>query len=181
MEDAEKILANMAENELLLTKEIRKLREENASLKKENKLLQSRVTFLEARLKEAESSEVDDDDLLLSDAFDSFYFKGGRYGGAKNRSYNCFNRAGYETIKQFEGKSIIDLLDVRNAGVFACALVIIVLEHFGVQIAIQDTNDLPVSGVGRKPSVRDESACKAMIKRVLAEMPKIREVCVFMK
>ena len=181
MEDAGKILANMAENELLLTKEVQKLREENASLKKENKLLQSRVTFLEARLKEAESSEVDDDDLLLSDAFDSFYFKGGRYDRAKNRTYNCFNRAGYKTIRQFEGKSIIDLLDVRNAGAFACAVVIIVLEHFGVQIAIPDTNDLSVNEIGWKPSVRDKSTCKEMIKRVLTELPKIREVCVFMK
>ena len=176
-------LSGVVEGNPSLNEVFRQVMEENAALKKENKLLRSRVTFLEARLKDAESANNgngDDGTLLLSKAFDSLYFKGGAYDVLKSRTHLCFDRAGYKTVGQFSGKDIIDLLNVRNAGVVVCAIMIVVLEHFGVQIAVPDLSNLSsVSKDGRKLTYREEASLKTTVKKVIAKLPTIREACVF--
>lgn len=181
MNETQQFFDALNKKERLFAKQIRELKEGNASLKNEIESLRSRVKFLEERLNEAEPSGADSDDLSLIEAFNSFYLEDGCRVGAKNRTYNCFNRAGYKTIEQFEGKSIFDLLEVRNAGSLVCAVMIVVLEHFGVQVSIPGMNDMSAGKISQKPSVRQKSTCNATIRKVLEELPMIRENCVFMK
>lgn len=143
---------------------------ENDALKKENQLLRIKIQILEAKLEAAGLSEnkYEDlsltkayEDLSLTKAFEAFSFKGRIPYGMKTRTFNCFHRAGYATIGEFRGKSINDLLNVRNAGVDSCALFVVVLEHYGISVAFPDIN--------------------GQVRKVLGRIPLFREDCVFLK
>lgn len=134
---------------------------ENDALKKENQLLRIKIQILEAKLEAVGLSENKYEDLSLTKAFEAFSFKGRIPYGMKTRTFNCFHRAGYATIGEFRGKSINDLLNVRNAGVDSCALFVVVLEHYGISVAFPDIN--------------------GQVRKVLGRIPLFREDCVFLK
>lgn len=134
---------------------------ENDALKKENLLLRAKIQILEAKLETAGLSENKDEDLSLTKVFEALSFKGRISYGMNTRTFNCFHRAAYATIGEFKGKTINDLLKVRNAGVNSCALMVVVLEHYGISVAF--------------PDIRGQAA-----RKVLERIPLLREDCVFL-
>lgn len=152
MKNFDEIIANI-QKELLELKEINlSLREENTSLRKQLGMLASN----------------DNDELSLEDAFDHFEVKNDT-GNMKKRAYNTLMRAGYgsygrKDIMQFEGMSAYELLAIRNMGNNLLAIIIVMLEHFGVSIEIPDTDcDTNMSYYRRLREIRNHNVT-AMIR-----------------
>jgi len=90
-----------------------------------------------------------------------------------------FAHKGYDRIDQFKDVTIFDLIvNVPNAGIVAYAVLIILLERFGIWIDIPDSSSLPGIGEGY-PLAELEKLYTA--RRVGKELPQVREHCVFIK
>lgn len=154
MENYNEIMAKVEETELGV-KELRKLVE---ALIAENTMLREQLSM---------SVNKVNDNLSLEEAFKAFYLTDSYPDGIrkKTRAYNGFARAGYKTIGQFKGISLNDLCSTRNCGVCSCAIMVVLLEHFGVQVM----------------QLNSEHGCTAHSKKVLEEIPKVKDGIVFTK
>lgn len=151
MERFDEIVAN-------IQKELRELQTINQLLEEENASLREKLGMTGKPV-----SNYDDlplleafEALVLSDTYDA-------YGRQKTRAYNSFARGGFRTIGQFKDTFITELADVRNAGITSCAIMLVILEHFGVEVVW--------------PEKRDNIKLRA----IRDEIPKVRENSVFTK
>ena len=100
----------------------------NNQLKVENEMLRKKLDI---------PKQVNTAVLSLEDAFEHFEVSNDT-GNMKMRTYTTLSRAGYRgiSITQFERMNVYELFELRNMGVNSLAILIIVLEHFGVSIEI---------------------------------------------
>ncbi len=95
------------------------------------------------------------------------------------RLIGCFTHKGYDRIDQLKDVTIFDLIvNVPNAGIASYAVLIILLERFGIRIDIPDSSSLPGIGESYPPA---ELAKLCMACRVGEELLQVREHCVFTK
>lgn len=104
------------------------------------------------------------DNLSLREAFDAVSLEKTYTDSLrqKTRAFNCFARCRVKSISEFKGKSIYDLLEARPS-IRSCAIMIVLLEHFGVKVEQLD------------------SGCSAQIKKIREEVSRVRESIVFTK
>lgn len=151
MKNFDEIIAN-------IQKELLELKEINLSLQEENASLREQLGM---------PASNDNDELSLNEAFGAFYLPDSYPDGVrkKTRAYNVFARAGYKTIGQFKGINLNDLVSTRNCGVCSGAIMVVLLEHFGVRVT----------------QLNPEQGCTANSKKVLKEIPKVKDSIVFTK
>lgn len=118
MERFKQIIAN-------IEAELGELREINNSLTEENDWLRQQLGL-----------PSHNNERSLEDFFNKFYIKDDS-GRLKTRAYNSV-RSNFKVLSDFEGKTIFDLLKLRNIGISSCAIIIIALQHYGVYIKIPD-------------------------------------------
>ncbi len=152
MKKFDKIIVNI-QKELLELKEINQsLREENASLRGQLGL----------------SVTNDNDDLSLEKVFNEISLTDDS-NGKKTNTFSCCFRSGFHKIGDFRDKSIYDLIKIHGVGANACAILIILLEHYDIHIEIPDLE-----------SINDYNTGKT-IKKIYEELPNFRERIVFKK
>lgn len=152
MNDFDKIIANI-QKELLELKEINhSLREENVSLKKQLGM----------------STSNDTDHLLILDVFNDFCLIDD-HNGTKTALKNGLVRSGYKVIGDFRNKTITDLIKIRSTGSSRCAVLIILLEHYGINIELPDLE------------IFSETDEYKTIQKLYEELPKYRDKVVFKK
>lgn len=152
MKKFDKIIVNI-QKELLELKEINQsLREENASLRGQLGL----------------SVINDNDDLSLEKVFNEISLTDD-FNGKKTNTFSCCLRSGFHKIGDFRDKSIYDLIKIHGVGANACAILIILLEHYDIHIEIPDLE-----------SINDYNTGKT-IKKIYEELPNFRERIVFKK
>ena len=152
MKDFDEIIANI-QKELLELKEINhSLREENVSLKKQLGM----------------STSNDTDHLLIVDVFNDFCLIDD-HNGTKTALKHGLTRSGYNVIGDFRNKTITDLIKIRSTGSSRCAVLIILLEHYGINIELPDLE------------IFSETDEYKTIRKLYEELPKYRDKVVFKK
>ena len=68
----------------------------------------------------------------------------------KQAAITCLLRAGYISIENLAGKNIYELVNIPHCGAFSSALVLIILEHYGLQIEHLDPKDAPTPSIAKK-------------------------------
>lgn len=172
MEKFDKIIASIQKKLDELEKINQALREENASLKKQLGILPADVSddpllraVLSIEAEDSASEDKEDDELSMENVFNEFHLEDD-YHGRKTATYNCYRRY-YENIHDFDGQSIYDLLKPRYAGPITCAIMIIVLEHYGIHIEL--------------PEMVKRGKSMSTIKQVYENLPQFRGKIVFKK
>lgn len=124
MDDFNKILEN-------IEKELAELRKINVELVNENQFLRAKLGMPERCMR---------NEILIRDVFNKFHFNGFDRDELKTRALNVLIRGGnFKTVSDLKGKNITDLLSIRNSGPETCAIIVLVLEHYGVQISMETT------------------------------------------
>ncbi|MBP3502024.1 MAG: hypothetical protein J6K42_00875 [Clostridia bacterium] len=113
-----------------ITKELFSLKKINEELIEENNWLREQLGI----------PIRSNNELLIKDVFDKYYVEGDSNNKVKARIFNVMSRE-FECVGDLEGKSIYDLLKLRNLGSVSCAIIVIVLEHYGVHIKIPDLTE----------------------------------------
>lgn len=108
--------------------ELAELKKINEELIRENQLLRKQLGMHE---------KVISDEISIVEAFNHFSITPPVHRGLHARALMVLKRSGYKTVNELEGKTIYDLLSIRNAGIETCAIIVIVLEHYGVQISVE--------------------------------------------
>lgn len=82
------------------------------------------------------SEKVVTTEISVRDAFDGFdLIKGSDPAGTKVRAFNVLLRGGITTLNELQGLSFYNLLSFQNAGYNTCALIVVILEHYGIPIS----------------------------------------------
>lgn len=123
MDKFEEIIAHIKE-------ELAELAKINTQLKDENEMLRERLGM---------PTQRNNVELSLEEAFNYFEVADDTVN-VKMRAYNTLMRGGYgrKSIMQFEGISAYELLAIRNMGFNSLAIIILMMEYFGVSIEIPD-------------------------------------------
>ena len=122
-----------------IEEELAELIKINNQLKDENELLRNRLSM---------PTQKNNAELSLEEAFSHFEVEADSGSTKKIRAYNALVRSSYreKRIIEFEGISAYELLAIRNMGFNSLAIIIIMMEHFGVSIEIPDIDcaiDMP--------------------------------------
>lgn len=113
--------------------ELAELKKINEELIKENQLLRKQL---------GKHEKVISDEISIVEAFNHFSITPPVANGLHKRALLFLKRSGYKTVNELEGKTIYDLLSIKNLGIETCAIIVIVLEHYGVQISVEPKNSM---------------------------------------
>lgn len=122
-----------------IEKELQELRKINASLVKDKNSLMKENAALKEQL--AQSPEIiisepavnEIHDLPITTVFNSFSLD---YEPKKARALNVLLKSDITSLSDLADLSICDLLHIRNSGIVSCAIIVIALEHFDVDLKI---------------------------------------------
>lgn len=104
-------------------------------LKKINEALREENFFLREQL--AMTNKIDDNDKIsLGEVFNSFYLKDDSRGLREKTFHSVLQTGEFKVVGDFRGKSIYDLIQIRNARYAMWAITLIVIEHYGVHIEV---------------------------------------------
>lgn len=76
------------------------------------------------------------DDIFVDDVFKRLYVEDDSRGSSKTRAHSLLMHANIKTIGDGRGKTACDLLNICYSGIDTCAIIIVVFEHYGVNIEI---------------------------------------------
>ena len=155
MKNYNEIMAKVEKTEL----SVKELRELVEALIEENTMLREQLGM---------STSNDTDHLLIVDVFNDFSLKDD-HNGTKTALRNGLARSGYKVIGDFRNKTITDLIKIRSTGASRCAVLIILLEHYGINIELPDLE------------IFSETDDYKTIQKLYEELPKYRDKVVFKK
>ena len=148
MEKFNSIIANI-EKELLELKKI------NEALREENSFLREQLAM---------PNKIDNnEEISLEEVFNSFYLKDDSKGLREKTFHSLLQTGKFKVVSDFIGKSIYDLIEIRNARYATWAITIIVIEHYGVRIEVPDLETI------------SESKERNVIQKVIDAVIKYRE------
>lgn len=112
-----------------IQKELEELKTINQLLEEENASLRERLGITGKFVSQFEDLELHEsfEALILSDTYDA-------YGRQKTRAYNGFIRGGFQTLSQFKNTRVSELANIHKTGTTSCAIMLVILEHFGIQV-----------------------------------------------
>lgn len=141
--------------------ELHELKTHNELLMEENALLRKQLELPTRR---------NSDYPTIEEAFELFYIKEDTQG-LKLRAYNVLTRFGNSRfIGEYNGKTIYDIFKLRNSGVTTCAIIVIILEHFGVIIEFPNCD---------KPSSSKKTEKEKDILKIKEKIKEYRNKIVF--
>ena len=127
-------------NELLeLKQDISQLRGEIKSLENEIVELNTQCTELYKVL--TQSTETPAEPMYIYDLLcTKCYVLGSNGKKSGNLLSTCrrLSRAGINTVNDLEGKTFFDLLNIRNLGPSGIAILLVVCEHYGIKLNLED-------------------------------------------
>lgn len=142
---------------------IENIEKELLELKKINQFLMEENTTLRMQL--AMPIQKDNDELSIEEMLEQFYVKDDSHG-IQARLKLLLKRGGFKVVGDFRGKNIYELLKIRGTGPVMHAIIIIVLEHYGIDIEI--------------PNLEKETTRKPReIQQIIEEVTKYKERIVF--
>lgn len=79
----------------------------------------------------------------IMEAFNAVSVEGDK-GSLKKKTMLLLLRKGYKFLNELEGVDVYHLLAMREIGITAASMIVVVLEHYGVKVKVPEDKSFPV-------------------------------------